>query len=171
MNEIISISITDGTVIEPVTLQEAKAWIRVDGTDDDLIIALLITQARMAVESYTCCSLVSKDIECIANVDSLFELPHGPIDGTVKINDEDAEPSATTGTDFIKIVGVRGKVKLNYSVGYDPIPEQLKVAVLNEIAYRYQNRGDQVKEITLGSNYLCESSIHLCQPFKRMSWL
>lgn len=38
--------------LEPVTLTEAKAHLRVDSTDDDVYIATLITAAREWVESY-----------------------------------------------------------------------------------------------------------------------
>lgn len=39
--------------IEPVTLSEAKAFLRVDGTDDDTLITSLIVTARRACEEYT----------------------------------------------------------------------------------------------------------------------
>ena len=38
--------------VEPVTLSEAKAHLRVDSTDDDAYIATLITAAREWVEAY-----------------------------------------------------------------------------------------------------------------------
>ena len=38
-------------VNEPVTLVEAKAYLRVDTTDEDTLIATLITAARQWVES------------------------------------------------------------------------------------------------------------------------
>jgi uncharacterized phiE125 gp8 family phage protein len=40
-------------VVEPVTLDDAKAHLRVDFTDDDNLITALITAARMAAEQFT----------------------------------------------------------------------------------------------------------------------
>lgn len=38
---------------EPVTLAEAKLWMKVDGGDEDALISSLITTARMTAEEYT----------------------------------------------------------------------------------------------------------------------
>ena len=45
---------------EPVTLAEARAWLRVDTTDEDASIAALIVAGRMLVESATRRALVTQ---------------------------------------------------------------------------------------------------------------
>lgn len=49
-------TVTDGTIIgaatEPITLQQAKNWLRLDHTDDDARITSLITTARQRAEKY-----------------------------------------------------------------------------------------------------------------------
>ena len=45
---------------EPVTLAEARAWLRVDTTDEDAAIASLISAGRMLVESATRRALVTQ---------------------------------------------------------------------------------------------------------------
>ncbi len=47
--------------VEPVSLAEAKAWLRVDGNDEDAAIASLITAGRMLVESATRRALTTQD--------------------------------------------------------------------------------------------------------------
>ena len=42
-----------GPATEPLTLAEAKSWLRVDGTTEDGLIQSLITSARLAVEAAT----------------------------------------------------------------------------------------------------------------------
>src|SRR5438094_4704069 len=45
-------SLVTGPATEPITLAEAKAHLRVDFTDDDALIAALITAAREAAETF-----------------------------------------------------------------------------------------------------------------------
>lgn len=178
MTDILGIDIVDAAITEPVTLEEAKAWLKVDGSDEDTLISGLITSCRQAIEQYTNCSLIEKDVECKVWLDArcmneMFELPHGPVRDEITVNQGE-----NTITDFkkvegqfLKVYGLSGLHTISYKVGYEQVPERLKQAVLNEIAYRYQNRGDQAKELMIGSTYLCEAAVHLCQPYKRMAWL
>ena len=54
-----SLSIVTAPTLEPVTLTEAKAWARIDTTDDDTVVTGLITAARMAGEEYLRRTLIS----------------------------------------------------------------------------------------------------------------
>lgn len=48
---------------EPITLAEAKAWLRVDGTDEDVLILALIEAARAYVETFTGRALITQQWE------------------------------------------------------------------------------------------------------------
>lgn len=48
---------------EPVTLAEAKAWLRVDSNDEDVLIMALIEAARGHVETFTNRSLITQQLE------------------------------------------------------------------------------------------------------------
>ncbi|OAI29704.1 hypothetical protein A1351_01180 [Methylosinus sp. R-45379] len=39
--------------LEPVSVDEAKAWLRLDSSDEDPLLAALIVSARLTLESYT----------------------------------------------------------------------------------------------------------------------
>lgn len=53
--------------------------------------------------------------------------------------------------------------KIVYTAGYTTVPDGLKLAVLNQIAFLYENRGNENKGI-------CESAQAYAFPYKRMLW-
>lgn len=54
--------VTTPPASEPLTLAEAKAWLKVDFTEDDALITSLISAAREAVENYTLQKLLPQTI-------------------------------------------------------------------------------------------------------------
>lgn len=60
MPEPLRLTLTAPPSVEPVTLAEAKAFLRVDISDDDALIAALITAARGACERFTGRALVTQ---------------------------------------------------------------------------------------------------------------
>ncbi|MBP3955402.1 phage head-tail connector protein [Gemmata sp. G18] len=55
-----SLALITPPATEPVTLAEAKAWARVDGTEEDAIFTALITAARQAAEEFLRRSLITQ---------------------------------------------------------------------------------------------------------------
>ncbi len=55
-----SLALVTGPAAEPVTLDEAKSWLRIDGTDSDVQIAQLITAAVQASEQWLRRSIISQ---------------------------------------------------------------------------------------------------------------
>ena len=55
--------ITSSVSIEPLTVEEAKSFLRVEHSDDNGLIASLITSARAQVESLTGLALASHSVE------------------------------------------------------------------------------------------------------------
>ena len=49
----LSIKLITPPVLEPVTLDEAKAWLKLESPDDDNVVMRLIAAARQMVERYT----------------------------------------------------------------------------------------------------------------------
>ncbi len=68
--------ITD-LIIEPVILDEVKAFMEIDFNDFDALLTRLIKQARISSEIYTGLSYGKKEIELVSN-QSRVQIPNGP---------------------------------------------------------------------------------------------
>lgn len=153
MNVVYSVKLGEPTGSEPVSLSEAKAQLRVDTTADDTLITALISSARHQIEQFTCVSLVARSVDLVAKLDGsfLFELPYGPITNTPTVTElamygGTNEPITTFdsyGDFFIQIKPqVCGMYAVSYESGYTNLPGALKSAVLHQVAYLYEHRGD-----------------------------
>lgn len=142
---------------EPVTLAEAKAYMHIGFSDDDALISMLIKGAREWVEKQTGCSLISRTVTCTIQVANRFELPYGPVNGTVT----GAEAATVTTGEFKAVVGY-GIFDVSYSAGYAVVPSSLKLAILARTLDTYENRGeaDKVTHSLTARNLL--------RPFKRL---
>ncbi len=59
------------------------------------------------------------------------------------------------------------RLRLTYTVGYDVVPQDLKLGILNEIAYRYTHLGDMSDNIIS----INEEAKKLVQPYMKLIWL
>jgi hypothetical protein len=64
-------------------------------------------------------------------------------------------------TEFINLVIV-------YQVGMPTVPYDLKQAILNEVAFRYENRGDNTNRYAQQNVGLCEAAEYLAKPYQRI---
>jgi len=73
---------------EPVTLQETKAWLRIDADffDDDNILNTLITSSRELLEKYTNLAFGVKELK-VRFSDNCIELPYGPTVDIISVTD------------------------------------------------------------------------------------
>jgi len=125
---------------EPVSLAEAKAWCRIDGTDEDALVAALIAAARLQVESLTGRALVTQSWRLTTCPRGrLVELPVVPA-----IALTDAPDGAVLQGDAVLLADfVSGEISLDYTAGYGAaadVPADLQQAVLALVAYWYENR-------------------------------
>lgn len=145
---------------EPVTLAEAKAYLKVEVSDDDALIGVLITAARKACEAHTQRSLAAKTYElALDEFPAEFELPYPPALAVVSLKyidesgveqtldqsayalDDASEPGwvlPAFGTDWPSTRAVANAVKLRYTAG--AAVEEAKVAMLFMLAHWYENR-------------------------------
>lgn len=146
-NAVTSIKFNDGSVTEPVSLQDAKDWCRISVSDDDAIITALITTARQQCEQYAAIGFISRQIVAtLTNLNGNIYFPYGPVTSTPVLLDCDGNAISNAkidGEDFKFLVYPKlSRINATYNAGYSILPQQLKTALLQQVAYLYENRGD-----------------------------
>lgn len=157
-------------VTEPVTLAEAKLYCRVTTSTEDALIETMITQAREAIELATNLSLIPRQVEVwFNNQGGFFQLPFGPVTYLLAVYDNNGDE--ITGNELKVVGGAYPKINFPnqadmravYNAGFDCLPKDLKIAILDQVSYDYENRG-------LDSNTgICEKTWRACQRWSKTS--
>ncbi len=164
----IVISVQDKTVdpiVEPVTAQEVKDYLRLEGftavggtelayTDDDTLIGIIIKAVREKFEKICGLTLTATRTKeaVITNQCGMIELPHGPVLEITAALDEDGNDIESE----CVLVGNMWKhlkeplydnMVITYTAGYgttglELLPSEIKLDMLRSCAYYYMHRGD-----------------------------
>jgi uncharacterized phiE125 gp8 family phage protein len=154
--------------VEPVTLAEAKAYLRIDNDDDDAVISALIAGARSHVEAQTRRALITQTWRLVRDAwpgDGRVAVVPSPLrqitaarvyrlDGSTQTLDLQAFVANAAATPAIISfltwsLPVPGRpaagIEIDVEVGYgdDPadVPEPLRQAIKLLVAHWYENRG------------------------------
>jgi len=155
---------------EPLSLAEAKTYLRVDHTDEDDLIGELIKSARQRVEALTGRALITRRVVEVRDYwpcASQHALPVSPVTEAHEIRLIDANgvaeilPSADWYADLksdparlVSLKGIwprqkrdAGGIEIEFSAGYgeDPgdAPEPLRQAIRELTAQAYEGRGEE----------------------------
>jgi hypothetical protein len=160
-----------GTITEPVTVAEAKQYCRVDNNVENDLFAELITQSRQAVEKAANISITPKTITLwFTNSAGNFQLPFGPMTAFTSLTDQNGNDVPST---VYNLVGGQYpnlqrpeyvNMKAIYTTGMTSVPKELKIAILDQINYGYENRGMDVNDMGI-----CEKTWRVCQRWTRTS--
>ena len=145
MNLLIDTEIVQDYTTEPVSVAEAKTYMKIAFSDDDTLIGSLIKNARIWHENYTGRNYGTRQLHLTIEMTAgeLYELP-GPVQSIDMVM---SDGCATT--DF-KAYGVNGaQISVYHSgiyeiwltSGYSAVPDDIKNDILSITAYTYQNRG------------------------------
>ncbi len=169
---------------EPVTLQEMKDYLRLEGyTDDDestsdslsdfdfddALLTDLIKASREQMEKISASSITLKTWQAVINNYKKYELPRGPIQSIVSLFNNQSVAITTYTT--IGVFGDRIFLKspndcemtITYTAGYDQVPASLKIDIMRLCAYMYENRGDDASIQKFASQ--------LALKYRREGWL
>ncbi|HEY0106684.1 MAG TPA: head-tail connector protein [Rhizomicrobium sp.] len=171
------LTLTTPPAIEPVTLAEAKAHLKVDTADDDVLIAALIAAARARAEWHTGRALVTQGWTLHLDgwpQSGIVEIPLPPLQSvasaTTFARDDSAtvlsasrytvdaasaparlalKPGVPPPTDLRRIDAVAIAFTAGYGDAASDVPPLLKAALLELIAFLYENRGEAPAELPL----------------------
>jgi uncharacterized phiE125 gp8 family phage protein len=149
---------------EPVSLATAKAYLRVDGSDDDTLITSLIKAAREKGEELSRRAFITQTWEQIIGawpVHFRLKIYRPPLQSITSVKYLDSDSVEHTWTDYV--TDIRGEpgvivfktlpgdallessaITVRFVAGYGSadsnVPERLKTAILALVAHWYENR-------------------------------
>lgn len=166
-NYLIDADITEVGYTEPVSVTEAKEYIRVTHSSEDTLIGILITGARQTIENATGLSLLEKTIDIwFSNEGGGFQIPFGPVQGDITFTDSegvDVDATLTGSKHPILTDPLWKNLKASYTAGYDVVPKALKVAILDQVNFMYENRGAN------DDKGICPKAWRTCQQYTKQS--
>lgn len=178
--------------VEPVALDEMKAYLRVEHGDDDAVIAVLIAGARIHIEAQTKRALITQEWRLLFDAwprDGRIAVVPAPLQALSAARVHDAEGVASDidtqafvpdpGASVLAFVPgalpVPGRraagIELDVTVGYGDaagdVPEALRQAIRLLATHWYENRG---LVATDGQDVLLPSTVHaLIAPYRVLS--
>jgi uncharacterized phiE125 gp8 family phage protein len=169
--------------LEPVTLDEAKAHLRVGTADEDALIATLITAARARAEWHLGRALVAQGwIQWLDNWCAVVELALPPLIAVTAVTLYARDGSETVidpSRYFVDTASAPGRIAFDcaapgdlrrrnavaiaFDAGYgeaaDDVPAPIREAILRIVADLHVNRGD-------GGESVPQSALSLLAPYR-----
>lgn len=153
------------TGTEELTLEDAKAFLRVDFDDDDTLITDLISQSRDLIEQYTNRSLVDSEIKLTASKRQSIILPFGLVSTVVSVKDTETQEDLEFKWDGLYLSYVSDNTTL---IDYTTVANNTQGLMLGWkeiVSYFYENRGD-TSSIALILYYNTN-----LMPYRRKIWI
>lgn len=169
-------------VTEPITLEEAKEYARIDGSAEDALITALIKMARLHCESFCGKSLVPKTVTITSFAFPYqFQMPYGPVlaeNNVTKVVTLD-QNGTETNLNYQVNVGLYPKLmilggnqsykfKMVYTAGFTTVPEDIKLAMKMLVNTLYERREDVIIGTIVADFPLGVKA--LLMPYKTFNW-
>lgn len=159
-----NVTIIQQPLVEPVRLDEAKMYLRIDLEYENTLLEQLIQTARRLVEDYTNRALITQVCRVLANhrdfLAKSLVLPAAPFQGIINhpklLRDNRESTLSRYKVDRSRLAAqfvleeelVEDQIiQIEYRCGYgdtpQDIPQPLKQAILLSTCYLYENRGEE----------------------------
>ena len=162
-----------GPVMEPLSLAEAKAWLKVDGTEEDELIRTLIIAARLMVEAEIGQVLIGQNWRLIGDSwPQSAEIPIRPgrvlAVGGARVFSAAGLATPIPASAFTLVekgtgqgqcllisnppapgrarAGIEIDVRLGFGEAASDVPEEIRLAIRRVLALWFENRGDGAAE-------------------------
>ena len=155
-----------GPAAEPVTLAEARVFLRLDVTDEDALVTTLIAAARLPIEGVTARALICQSWRVVLDCwppGGVVLLPIAPLASLTAVTAYDPAGNATEIATADVLVAANGTPprlllpagagtdlrdwqsrEIDYVAGYGPdpadVPATLRQALLTLVGYWFENR-------------------------------
>tara|TARA_R100000734_G_C3273539_1_gene68885 strand:- start:18 stop:533 length:516 start_codon:yes stop_codon:yes gene_type:complete len=166
------IKIHSTTGSEIVSTSDFKSYAKINYSDDDSLIDLIITQSRIWCENYISRDIVAKDrTYYVPKTDTgVFDIPFGPIASITSVHIDGVANTDYTmlglNNESIDLDGPADKVKIRYTTsGLDD--SLLKQAIKQLATTYYDNRNDFV-DGKLSSNLIPTNTRDILTSYKNM---
>ena len=185
--------LTSGPAVEPVTVSEAKAHLRIDGTADDVLIASLILTSRLHIESSLDLALITQSWTLIRDRwpnSTEVEIPMSPLQSIAAVRVKNASGAADVvpATSYLVDIasrpprliwnaaarpnpGIRANgIEIDFTAGFGAtaasVPAPLKHAISMLVAHWFEHR-DPIEIGSDGARMPAAVS-DLIQPFRKI---
>lgn len=148
-NQILDVDNTAAIAVPLFDLADFKEYGKIDNSEEDALILLLIETAQRMCEQYVGMNFSARTvIATLNNANGGAYLPYGPIGAIDSITDFDGNAITSDG---YKIIGTQFKqvvqpayeyLQVTYTGGYATCPANLINATKAQALFLYENRGD-----------------------------
>jgi uncharacterized phiE125 gp8 family phage protein len=144
--------------LEPLTLEEVKRFLKLDASDEDLLLQDLIVAVREMAEQYMRQSLLTQvwTYTALDHLPQKVNLPFGPVQTIVSVKLFKLGVPGTTISNSHYYLGdgtnqlhfhfslLAQKITIEYVAGFGrpaDVPATIRLGMLTHLAYLYDNRG------------------------------
>ena len=141
------ITVQTEATVEPITLEEAKAWLNIVSTTHDTELTAAIKAARKKVEQLSGRSMVARTLKLNLTeyTDSKIELPFPPINAITSVKSKSGGTETTyAATDYsldyntLNLLGDGSNFEIVYTTLANT-EEFYKLAIKKQLAYDFRN--------------------------------
>jgi uncharacterized phiE125 gp8 family phage protein len=162
---------------EPISLSEAKTFLRIDGTDEDALITEMISAARIAAEEQTGKSLISQSWQVMYDdcPPPVVPLAHGPVQSVTSVKSiaENVSETVIAATSYhlnalqelvFESVPSGHQIVIEYVAGFgaaSDVPANLVQGVLLHVANLYEHRDSMTPPLASMLHYSAHREVRL----------